>query len=268
MPRQPYTYAEILEAYKAIGVSKGRTVVVHSDLTHLSAYTEPGKDALLDAHYNALLELLGADGTLCVHTGDQSLCNTDRVFNLDTSPSYQMGMFSEHVRLKSESVRSFHPFINYSAVGKDAGAITENVSRHVWGAETPKARLIDSDAICVSVGIHPRLTCSTIHHVEMVMGVPYRYTKEFLQPVERAGRVTVEPFYSFVCYMACEIDRNKNQKVFGTFQEGYEVREVALSRGSVFGYSVRDFYKSATASLRDNIFEWLNQLPETKPYRL
>jgi len=267
MPRPSYTRDEIVEAYRACGVAPGATVVVHSDLAHLGGFSEKGKDAVLDAHYSALMELLGPDGTMAVHTGDQTLCNSDRIFDLDTSPGYHMGIFAEYVRQKPERHRSFQPFINYSAVGKDARALTENVSRHVWGPETPKARLIDADAICISVGQHPRLTCSTIHHAEMMMGVPYRYTKEFTQNVMRGGEVRKEHFYSFVCYMACEIDRNKNRKIFGAFEENHDVKEAPLGRGMVYGYRVREFYKSATKSLAANIYEWLNTPPETRPYQ-
>lgn len=266
MPRPPYTRAEISDAYRACGVERGRTVIVHSDLAYLGGFAEAGKSTVLDAHFSALTDLLGPDGTLCVHTGDQSLCNTDRVFDPATSPGYHMGIFSEHVRQQPDAQRSFQPFINYSAVGRDAKALTGNVSRHVWGPETPKARLIDADALCISVGQHPRLTCSTIHHVEMMMGVPYRYTKEFMQNVMRNGKVAKEPFYSFVCYMACEIDRSKNRKIFGAFQEACDVREAGLGRGAVYGYNVRDFYISATKSLAANIYEWLNVPPETRPY--
>lgn len=267
MPRPPYTHSEIVDAYRACGVARGRTVVVHSDLAHLGGYEMAGKDAVLEAHYWALIDLLGPEGTLAVHTGDQTLCNSERVFDPATSPGYHMGMFSEYVRRKPGAHRSFQPFINYSAVGAGARTLTENVSRHVWGPETPKARLIDADAICISVGQHPRLTCSTIHHAEMMMGVPYRYTKEFMQNVMRDGEIKQEPFYSFVCYMDCEIDRNKNQKIFGAFQASHEVSQAELGRGAVYGYSVRDFYASATKSLAANIYEWLNRPPETRPYR-
>ena len=88
-----------------------------------------------------------------------------------------------------------------------------------------------------------------------------------MQNVMRDGEIKQEPFYSFVCYMDCEIDRNKNQKIFGAFQASHEVSQAELGRGAVYGYSVRDFYASATKSLAANIYEWLNRPPETRPYR-
>ena len=41
----------------------------------------------------------------------------------------------------------------------------------------------------VSIGLPPRLTCSYIHHAEMMMGVPYRYTKEFKSKIKIRNKI-------------------------------------------------------------------------------
>jgi len=260
-------YQELVDAYAAVGVTAGRTVIVHSDLTRLRDINSANKNLVLESHYKALRELLGPEGTLVVHTGNLSLCNTDQPFDVDNTPSRYMGVFSEYVRCQSDALRSFHPFISFAAVGRLAAEITGNVSRHAWGPETPKARLIDLDALCVSVGAHPRLTCSAVHHVEQVMGVPYRYTKEFLHPVMRGGETAVEPFYMNVCYLESNLKRNRNRKIFERFSKNHQVLRSNINKGEIFSYSLKDFFDSAVQSIKEDIYVWLEQPPQIRPYQ-
>ncbi|NQU58607.1 MAG: AAC(3) family N-acetyltransferase [Rhodospirillales bacterium] len=260
-------YQKIINAYGEVGVASGKTVIVHSDLARLRGFESAEKKDILEAHYRALLELLGPDGTLVVHTGSQNLCNTDQVFDVDKTPSWNVGLFSEYVRQQNNTLRSFHPFISFGATGRLAAEITQNVSRNAWGPETPKARLVELDALCVSVGAHPRLTCSAVHHAEQMMGVPYRYTKEFMHPVKRGDEVVIEPFYTYVCYLDCDITRNRNKKIFEKFSNDYKVNKAKLGKGEVASYSMKDFFNSAVRSIKDDIYVWLEQPPKTRPYQ-
>jgi len=258
---------ELIDAYGAIGVTAGRTVIIHSDFARLASFGGLDKQAVLDAHYQAFRDLVGPEGTLAVIAGSQNLCNTETPFDVANTPSWQMGIFTEHLRKQPGTLRSFHPFISFAANGPMAATITQDVSRHAWGPETPTQRLIDLDALCVSIGIHPRFTCSTVHHVEQAMGAPYRYSKEYMHPVIRDGNISVEPFYTYVYYLACEIDRNRNKKIFKRFMNHHSVSEHPLRNGKIYSYAVKDFYASAVQSMKDDIYVWLNQPPKTRPYR-
>ena len=80
-------YKELIDAYAAVGVTTGRTVIVHSDFSRLRGFNGANKEAVLNTHYKALRELLGPDGTLVVHAGNLGLCNTDKPFDVDETPS-------------------------------------------------------------------------------------------------------------------------------------------------------------------------------------
>jgi aminoglycoside 3-N-acetyltransferase len=263
-----YSHQDIKRAYKEVGIEKGRIVLLKTDLRFLGAYENTDRNEILKAHFNALSQLIDLNvGTLVVPTSTLSLCNTDKPFDPGNTPS-ESGVLTEYIRRQEGAIRSFHPFISYAAIGKYAKAICEDISRHAFGPETPKARMLDLDTMYVSVGQHPRCTCSVVHHIEMIMGVPYRYIKEFKHPVVRDGKVVREPFYMYVYYRECDIKRNRNVKIFDRFfKEGYTVEEASLGRGKLYAYKMADFYKSTIKALKDDIYIWLDELPKVQPYQ-
>jgi aminoglycoside 3-N-acetyltransferase len=261
-----YSFEQLKKAYENLGVKEDRVVLISGNLAYLMEFDTPGKKEVLEAHFQALTELLGEGGTLVVPTGNIDLCNTDIVFNLEESAS-KMGVFSEYTRKKTGAIRSFHPFVSFAAIGKRAKEICEDVTRHAFGPETPMDRLINMDALEISIGLHPRITGSIIHHIEMVMGVPYRYTKEFIHPVIREGKVVREPFYRHVWYRECDIQRDVIVKIFKRFLSEFTVKTEKVGRGKVYSYSLAEFYKLTVQLFKEDIFIWLKEIPKVKPYR-
>jgi aminoglycoside 3-N-acetyltransferase len=249
-------------------VGRGKVVLLAPDLRWLGRFEQPDKETVLAAHFQALASLIDLEqGTLVVSTPSSSLCNSDRPFDPRTTPG-ELGMLTEYIRTKPGAVRSFHPFTSYTALGAQAERLCGRVARHAFGPETPVARMCELDTLCVSVGLHPRFTCSEVHHAEMLMGVPYRYTKEFIHPVVRGGQVVNEPFYMYVWYRQCQITRNKNARIFERFYaRGNQVAEASLGRGQVFSYPMAQLVASAVDLLRDDIYAWLHEPPAQRPYR-
>jgi aminoglycoside 3-N-acetyltransferase len=267
-----YSFEQLKQAYKNLGVEKDKIVLVSGNLSYLMEFETPGKKEVLEAHFRALMELLGEEGTLVVPTGNAStnskiqLCNTDICFSLKDTPS-GMGVFSEYVRKKPGALRSFHPFVSYAAIGKYAKKICDDVSRHAFGPETPMERMINLDTLGISPGLHPRITTSIIHHIEMVMGVPYRYVKEFIHPVIRDGDVVREPFYMNVWYRECDHQSDEKKKIFKKFLLKYTVNSEQVGEGDIYSYSLADFYKFTVQLLKEDIYIWLKEIPKVKPYR-
>ncbi len=262
-----YDIADIKATYRAVGVEPGRVVYLTSDLARLMAFQQLGKQAVLAAHLDSLRELLGADGTLMVSAASLNLCNTDTPFDPETTPSHQVGVFSEHVRTQEETLRSFHPFVSYAAIGRHAEALTRDCALTPYGPETPEARAIDADALAVSVGLPPNLTCSTIHHVEQMVGVPYRYAKEFEHPVLRHGIRRHELFYMYVWYRGIGITRDRTRKIFAALNDTLPIARAGLGRGQVSAYSMAAFYSLATPLLSHDPYIWCETPPTERPYR-
>jgi aminoglycoside 3-N-acetyltransferase len=264
-----YSYAEIEVAYRAAGVHPGATVMLTADLGRLlDRFETPGKDAVCEAHVRALRGILGPEGTLVVCTASTNLCNSDEVFDIETTPSFNMGVMSEHIRKLAGANRSFHPTGSYAAIGRFAPRVVENVSRHVYGPKTPEARLIELDALCVSIGLHPRFTCTTVHHVEHVMGVPYRYTKEFVHRVRRGQSVVTEEFYRNVWYRDMDLKRDINEKIFADLERSRPLKIAPLGRGRIYSYPICDFYENTVNLFAQDPYVWCAEPPKSRPYRL
>ena len=262
----PYGYSDIIRAYETLEVPRGGIVYVMSALWQVADYTDAGADALAPAHYEALREYLGAGGTIVVPTFNLNLCNTDIPFEPATTASHNRGVFTEYVRQRPEARRSFHPFGSYAAIGPEAEAITARVARHVYGPETPEARMIERNATAVLIGAD-YTNCSTVHHVEQLMGVPYRYTKEFIHPVARDGKIVREPFYMYVMYRDIGVERNHNKKLFARIGAELDIRTVRLGNGRIHAYAMADFAATASIALADDIYLWCERPPEERPYR-
>lgn len=265
-----YNIKDLEAAYLSAGVRKGSTVLLKTDIRFLGVFDKKGYDeSVLHAHFEVLSNLIDlSQGTLIVSTSSTNLSNTDTVFDLDNTPS-ERGVLTEFIRKLPETIRSFHPFHSYAAIGKDAKLIVSNVSRHAFGPDTPEERLINMNALCISVGLPVTATCTTVHHIEFLIGVPYRYTKEFLHPVLRDKLIRHELFYMYVNYRQCEINRNRGVKIFQAFYDaGFKVHKETLGRGSIYSYSLAEFYESTMNAFKDDIYIWLDQPPITKPYRI
>jgi len=261
-----YNYNDIKKAYKDVGVSAGMTISLKTDLRFLGPYKSEQYD-LLEAHFNALSELIDLNkGTIVVSTASFSLCNSETVFDIENTPS-EMGALTEYIRLKSESVRSFHPFTSYTAIGRQANYICNNNSRHSVGPNSPKERMLELDARYLSVGFKPSLVTMAVHHVEQMMGVPYRFVKEFNHPVLRKGRTMQELFYLFVRYPNCNIKNDLDRKVYPKFlKNGFKINKEILGRGNVYFYSMNEFCSSAIELLTDDLYACVDGEPLVRPY--
>ncbi len=262
-----YDYDDLLHAYAALGVTKGSEVYVGSDLTRLMQYAIPGRDEVLEAHFRALTELLGPTGTLFVPTASLNLCNTDRPFDPYNTPSSGMGMFSEYVRRQPGAIRSFHPFWSLSGIGPAAKDVLNDVSRHAYGLGSVFHRFVERDVLGITIGISPQSSISVIHFIETVMGVPYRYTKEFIHPVFRDGTIVKEPFYLSVLYKDCDIVRGRNRKIFENFSAHGTLNTAPIGRGAAWSFSHREFFSITTKLFRQDIYAWLDHPPLRRPYQ-
>jgi len=262
-----YDFDDLLRVYATLGVREGRDIYVTSDLSRLMRYREPGRDALLASHLRALQELLGPTGTLFVPTASLNLCNTGIMFDPDVTPSADMGVFAEYVRTRPNAVRSFHPFWSFAGIGPAAPKFLHDVSRHGYGWGSVFQRFVSNDVLGLNVGLSPHYSISVIHHIETVVGVPYRYNKEFIHPVLRAGREVKEPFYLNVLYRKCDIVRDKNQKIFNHFQRCGTLKDAVLGRGKAYSFSHAEFFRVTAELLKQDIYAWLEQPPTRRPYQ-
>lgn len=134
----PHTVQSLSSDLRALGLRSGDVVLTHSSARSLG-FVVGGAQAIVQA----LLDVLGPDGTLVVptHTSDNcdpaSWCNPpvpeawwpvirDQAPGFDPSrtPSRWMGVVAETVRTWPGALRSDHPRLSFAALGRRAASIT------------------------------------------------------------------------------------------------------------------------------------------------
>jgi aminoglycoside 3-N-acetyltransferase len=157
------TKNDIINGLKTLGLSTGDVVIVHCSLSSMGD-VKGGAGTLIDA----LLETVGDQGTVVMPTFSQ-----ERPFNKESSPTF-LGRVSESFRTRKSSVRSLHPLVPVSAVGKDAGYIVAGHEKCVvpQGPDSPYGKINELDGKILLLGVDLD-RCTSLHICEILANAPY-----------------------------------------------------------------------------------------------
>ena len=262
-----YSYQDLVNSYRAVGLEKGDTIVLKTSLLGLGRYADNNKQQTLNDHVRAIDEVIDLDvGTLVVATSSTNLCNTNTPFDLVSTPSI-VGALTEFVRKMPEAIRTYHAFESYAAVGAKAQDVTSGLSKFSYGLNTPEDRLFQMRAKCVCLGIEPRLGTASVHHVETLAHVPYRYTKEYQHPIVTKNKIIEDTFYRYVWYQDCGIQRSGNKLFFEKlFSQGLKIHFHPIGSGYVSSFDLSSFVTLGVRVMQEFPFIWLKGSPTAMPW--
>lgn len=184
----PYTVESIVADLRALGVHPGMTLLVHSSLKKVG-WVAGGPVAMI----LALEEVLTPEGTLVMptHTADLSdpalwrhppvpaswvepIRQHTPAFDVDLTPSYNMGVIAETFRKQRGVIRSNHPDTSFAAWGRHARFITDNHElTPLFGERSPIARVYDLEGWVLLLGVtHANNT--SLHLAEWRAAIPHR----------------------------------------------------------------------------------------------
>jgi aminoglycoside 3-N-acetyltransferase len=174
---------DLVEDLRALGVTPGRDVLVHSSLRAVGA-VEGGAATVL----RALVAAAGHEATIVVPTQTAWNSRSSATFRAATAglgpaelacylasmpgfdprttPSSGMGAFAEYVRTSSGAVRSNHPQTSFAALGPGAGQCTADhpLACHL-GESSPLGWLARRDAMILLLGVGYAV-CTAFHLAE------------------------------------------------------------------------------------------------------
>ncbi len=195
--RPVVTRTDLTEGLRRAGLGGGETVLVHSSLSRFG-WVEGGADAVIDA----LLEVLGPDGTLVMSaitiTAEYTEAQVraalagriDREtpwFDVENTPTYA-GRIAETFRRRPGVQRSQHPTHSLSATGPRAAELLADHHVHPsCGLESPYERItrLDEGRILLLGVSHERNT--TMHTFEELAADPYMLHEPLCRIPFRAG---------------------------------------------------------------------------------
>ncbi len=266
--RYHYTYDDLVNCFKALKFSnEHEAIFISGDLGKLGLGEFGNREQYLVSLLNSLVDVFGDSTTIMTSTFTHDLVNTDKVFDKKTTPSMHGAVANFFIK-HSRSVRSSHPFTSFCAIGPKAEYLCGEDLIHPYGIDSPYDKLLSlKNPLTISLGLPPNITCSLVHHAEVVMNVPYRYIKEFPHKVMQNG-VGVEKSYCLpVVYREVEATRNKNVRIFEEFQTRKSVKETDVGRGKIYSYQTNELFKSMVAQFKKNIYCWFDSPPKNRPYR-
>ncbi len=165
---EPLTPHSLLTDLRACGVQRGHTLIVHGSLSQIG-FVIGGAETVV----RALLAAVGDEGTLVVPT--QTWKNLDPTrgvhgdipkswypairehwpaYDAVLTPSLNMGVLAETIRLWPGATRSTHPARSFAALGANAADLTaEHPLESPTGEGSPLAKLYDLGAHVLLLGV-------------------------------------------------------------------------------------------------------------------
>ena len=162
------SYETLVNDFKNIGIKAGDVLVVHSSLKSMGN-VDGGAETVI----NALIDVLGKDGTLIFPTFSFTPCNETSFFSNKDTPSC-VGLISETFRKMKGVYRTNHPSHSVGIMGKLTYELTENelLNDTPMGIYSPYRRLASVGAKILMLGctLHSN---SYMHALEEDAGVEY-----------------------------------------------------------------------------------------------
>jgi aminopeptidase-like protein/aminoglycoside N3'-acetyltransferase len=186
-----YSREDLVEAFHKVGLRPGDTVFTHFCLDTLGQAEnctddEQGYELVL----SALQEVVSTEGTILVPTYTFSFCRQE-LFDIQNTPtaggpwSTSAG-FLEYFRKLPGVVRSGDPIHSVAGLGPRANELLSDLAHTCFGAGSVFDRLhaIGGKICTIGVGLHE---ATFQHHVEEMIGVPFRFKKLFTGYVRDHG---------------------------------------------------------------------------------
>ncbi len=179
-----YRMDDVVQSIRALGVERGDTIFVHSQLKFLGKLNASiSKQDFTSAFIHACLESVGKTGNVIMPTFSYSFCKNED-YNPLVTPS-TVGLLTEAFRVMPGVKRSLDPIFSVAAYGPDKDFYT-NVGTNCIGPGSVFEKLYHQNAKIIFIG--ERFDLTYMHFVEYTVGVPYRYIKEFSGNVIEHGK--------------------------------------------------------------------------------
>ncbi|MGQ9530441.1 MAG: aminoglycoside 3-N-acetyltransferase [Candidatus Bathycorpusculaceae bacterium] len=208
----PITKSRLTYDLKKLGVSSGDTIMLHASVKAIG-WIVGGPDVVIQA----LLEVLGKEGTLMMYVGwedspweapykfaewpeewQRAYLEEFPPFNPTTSRAYRKwSILTEYLRTWPGAYRSSNPEASCVAVGAKAKWLTENHPlQYGYGPGSPFAKLCEVKGKVLLLGA-PFGSITLLHYAEHLARVPNKLVIRYKVPILQDGKrvwVDVEEF--------------------------------------------------------------------------
>ena len=156
------------------------------------------------------------------------LKNKNAIFSKN-SKSYRMGIFSEYIRLQKGCLRSHHPLWSFFRIGKNIKNIFDTNSCSAYGKNSVFERLLNANTLFISLG-EPNKSIGMIHYAEHVVGVPYRFNKEFYVKKKFKNKIRKQYCILSVRFNSKKLEKQGNKKIIDILKKRKVFKKISLNK--------------------------------------
>jgi aminopeptidase-like protein/aminoglycoside N3'-acetyltransferase len=254
-PEGIYCAKDLLNALREAGIAGGDVVFVHTCFDQLGSL----QDTTTEEHQNRILfevlrEAVGARGTIAIPTYTFSFCRGE-LFDVASTPtkggpwSTSAG-FLEYFRTQEHVKRSRDPIHSVCALGPEATYLVENVPNTCFGRDSVHDRLhqIGGKVCMIGVGLEE----STFqHHVEEMVGVPFRFKKLFTGKIRQDG-ISMQTGWIFNVHLLAEAGTPDGRRVNQLAQATRIASTARVGADKVTVVHTDSFYRAIAKALTDD----------------
>jgi aminopeptidase-like protein/aminoglycoside N3'-acetyltransferase len=187
-------------ALQAAGIRKGDRVFGHFATLKLGFPEELAQGvSAFDVIYQAIMEVIGEEGTFLTPTYTYSLCKGE-IFDPDTTPS-SVGPFGETFRQLKGVKRSLDPIFSVSGIGPAVDDLFHDLPHDCFGEDCLFDRLGKAGVKLCNIGLDLYWTTS-VHCVEQSENVNHRYLKYFTGNIKINNEVVKQTWKFYVSFIA------------------------------------------------------------------
>jgi aminoglycoside 3-N-acetyltransferase len=233
-----------IKCLRALQIQSGDGLLVHSAVQFLGRPVGG-----LQMYLDALLETIGPQGTLVVPAFNFDFAHGEP-YDPSSTPSKDMGAFSEFVRQQPGAQRTLHPMQSISILGWHAADLASRDTLSAFDPGSAFERMLELDFKLLLLGADARAV-SMFHYCEQRANVPYRYWKDF------TGQVCTPDGWRSRTYRMFVRDLDLKPQLTLEPVEAYlrdqgEWRSVPLNYGQLTCCSLRAFVAAADLFLAEN----------------
>lgn len=233
------TVSQMKSSLQAVGAADCDVLYIHTDMTFGLPALKRG--ALLD-ELLAVIESLGVR-SLVFPTFTFSFCNNEP-FDVQNSRT-PMGALNEHARKSGRGARSTDPLLSVYVLGDKLNLI-DNLSEYSIGKGSNYDRLhhCGKEVKYLFFGADMRECFTYVHYMESIIGVPYRYNREFSGLVVDEGKSKQNRVWLYSTYANCRL--NPKPVVHDAMQKRGQLRKKPLGNAELCCFCEKDAYETIT----------------------
>ena len=248
-------YPDFINALKNVDIKKGDTIFVHSSVSAFGKLSTFDTEFLLKTLINSLKESVGDNGTLILPTFTYSFLKNEPYDK--TNSKSKVGTLTEYFRKQPDVSRTVHPNHSVAIWGKHKSELLK-IGKDTFDNASIFGKLHKLDGKIVFFGA-PFQSCTYVHHIEQMHGVPYRYMKKIRGKIIDSDKEYEDEFTFYVKYVVFFTQLSNLEKYL---IEKKLLKEVKLGHGTISMVDANVLFKEGQKLLDKDVFFFLKNEPK------